>query len=165
MAQSNGIALLELTTRIERPQIAIDEVRYEILHPDELSVIEQARFGRAGRQIDRLAESDENGEDDKLNALIEETARKIAVGVPDDVWVKLNGAIQWAIIDLFTALSLRQKMTVAGAMSRAAGDLDGLFRPASQPTGGQSSPASSGSTASARKRGWKKFLSDWSGLI
>lgn len=160
-----AVAVLDIETLITRPVMTIDGARYEILHPDEVSVIEQARFGRAGRRIDQLAQSDDALDETRLDELVKETARKIAVGVPDDVWAKLTGTHHWAIVDVFTALSLRSKMTVAGAMVRSTGDIDAMFRPVAAQTGEKSSPASSASTEAARKSGWRKFLREWSGLL
>lgn len=152
------IPLLELETLVERPVIAIDDVKYEIIHPNELSIIEQARFGRAGRKIDELQIKESEEAEEELQALVKATAKKIAPDVPDEVWEKTTGAIRWAIVDLFTALSLRQKMTVAGAMAKAAGNLDSLFREEPAPTGGKSSPSSSASTAESQQPGWKATL-------
>lgn len=152
------IPLLELTTLTERPVIDIDGVKYEIIHPNELSVIEQARFGRAGRKIDELQLKEGEEAEAELDQLIKATASKIAPDVPEEVWAKTTGAIRWAIVDLFTALSLRQKMTVAGAMAKAAGNLDSLFRGGLEPTGGKSSPSLSAFTAENPQPGWRNTL-------
>lgn len=159
--------LLDIETLITRPHITIDDQSFEVLHPDELTVIEQARFGRAGRKIDQLAQFDSDDAskveetDAKLKALVEQTARKIVVEVSEETWAKLSGAHHWAIVDVFTALSLRQKMAVAGAMVRSTGDIDAMFRP--EPTGAKSSPASSASTAGQRSTGWLNALRGWFG--
>jgi len=155
-------ALLDLDTLVVRPLINIDEAKFEILHPNELSVIAQARFGRDGRRIDELEKDDSAKAEEELEQLINRTARKIAVGVPDTVWAKLSGSHHWAIVDLFTGLSLRQKMAVAGAMYKASGDMETLFRPQADaspaPTGAKSSPNFNASMEAAPRAGWIKSL-------
>lgn len=157
--------LLDLTTLITRPVIAIDGAKFEILHPDQMSVIEQARMARAAREIDTLTEArpedpDAQADSDlRLDDLIAETARRIAPDVPSEVWEKLSGAQHWAIIELFFALSLQRKMAAAGAMVRATGDLDALIRP----TGAKSSPALSAGLAARPGTGWRSALRALSG--
>lgn len=154
MAEATGKPLLDLDTMIERPFITIDGTRVEVLSAEELSIIENHRFGVWGRRIEQLtAETGEEAEQE-LEQLVSMVARKICVGASDELFAKLPGSQRWAIVDLFTALLLRSKLTVAGAMRTAMGEL-----PAS--IGESSSPVSSGSTADARRTGWKRFLPGW----
>jgi hypothetical protein len=166
MAEAQKGALLDLDTLVERPRISIDGSLYEILSPDELSVADSHRFAIWGRRIDALgkasAEADEatiEGNSAELEALIAKVARRIAVGVPDDVFAKIPGQQRWSIIDVFTALRLRTQLKVAGAMATATGPTPEWMAALSQGSiGGSSFPGFSGSTADARRTGWRRFL-------
>ncbi|MDZ4306981.1 hypothetical protein [Allopontixanthobacter sp.] len=157
------IPLLDLDTLIERRKISIDGELYEILSPDELSVIESHRFGVWGKRIEQLADKEGEEEIKELEALIARASRKILVGVPDEVFARLPGAHQWAVIDLFTGLLLQMKLKVAGAMQTAMGELPEMFRAGIFPTGAQQSPVSSGSMADPPRPGWWTRLLRWSG--
>jgi hypothetical protein len=158
-------ALLDLDTLIERPRIAIDGTAYDILSPAELSVIDSHRFARWGRRIDALERSDAEDEaaETELDALVAKVARRICVGVPEDVFAKVPGRQRRQIIDVFTALLLRNGLKVAGAMMAATGPtpewMIGLQGHLS--TGASWSPGSSGSTADGRRTGWRRFLPRW----
>jgi hypothetical protein len=146
--------LLNLDTLIIRPTVAIDGARYEIMSPDELSILDGHRFGVWGRRINALAENDDDKADQaELEQLIDKVARRVAVGVPDDVFAKLSGAHKQAIADVFTGLLLRNRLGVAGAIAKAAGV------PLS--TGEKSSLSSSGSMVGNRNGGWLKRLLRW----
>ncbi|PTR11759.1 MULTISPECIES: hypothetical protein [unclassified Novosphingobium] len=146
--------LLNLNTLIVRPIIAIDGQRFEIMSPDELSILDGQRFGIWGRRINALAESDDDTADqEELEQLVDKVARKVAVGVPDDVFAKLSGANKQSIADVFTGLLLRNRLGVAGAIAKAAGV------PLS--TGAKSSPSSSGSMVASHNGGWLKRLLRW----
>ena len=157
--------LLDLDTLIERPRIAVDGTMYEILSPDELTVIDSHRFARWGRRIDVLERSDteDAGEETELEALVAKVARRICVGVPDDVFAKVPGRQRRQIIDVFTALLLRNGLKVAGAMVAATGPTPAWLIEAQGQlsTGASWSPGSSGSTAAGRRTGWKRFLPGW----
>jgi hypothetical protein len=151
-------ALLDLDTLVVRPFIMVDGERVEILNPDELSVIESHRFGVWGRRIEALAEQTGKEAEDELEALVATVARKICVGASDELFARLPGSQRWAIIDLFTGLRLRSTLKVAGAMAAATGEMPEALR---HRTGASSSPGSSGSTADARRTGWRRFLPGW----
>lgn len=166
MADTQKRALLDLDTLVERPRISIDGTLYEILSPDELSVADSHRFAVWGRRIDALGkasrEADEAGieaDGTELEALIAKVARRIAVGVPEDVFAKIPGQQRWSIIDVFTALRLRTQLKVAGAMATATGPTpEWMAQLAAGSIGASSFPGFSGSTADARRTGWKRFL-------
>lgn len=167
MTQPQPAALLDLDTLIDRPRIRIDGTLYEILSPNELSVIDSHRFAVWGRRIDSLNragnKADEAIVEDQaaeLEALVTKVSQRIAVGVPADVFAKLPGKQRWAIIDVFTALLLRTQLKVAGAMKAATGPTPDWMLELS-PTGAASSRAFSGSTADGRRTGWKRFLPRW----
>lgn len=161
MADTRSAALINLDTLVARPQIAIDGVRYDILSPDELSVIQSHRFGVWGRRIEALTAETGEAAEEELETLVMMVAQKICVGVPEDVFVKLPGSQRWAIIDVFTGLLLQNRLKVAGAMAAAMGEVPAWMRPL---IGVASSPGSSGFTADARKTGWRRFLPSSSAL-
>lgn len=148
--------LLDLDTLIVRQTIAIDGVRYEIINPDEMSVIASQRAGNRGRRIDEISKGAPESEEGELDRLVDEAAHAILVDVPHEIFAKLSGAQKLAVVDVFTGLLVRSKLGVAGAMAKA---LDQL------PIGANSSPASSASMAGSRIGGWWKRLLGWCGLI
>jgi len=159
MTQKQAPALINLDTLIERPRIAIDGTLYDILSPEELSVLESHRFGVWGRRIEALTAETSKEAEQELDALVATVARKICVGVPDAVFDALPGSQRWAIIDVFTGLLLQTKLKVAGAMAAATGDIPEWM---ASLTGAASFPGSSGFTAEARATGWRRFLPSWS---
>lgn len=148
--------LLSLDTLIIRPMIEIDKISYEIVSPDELSIVDSHRFGVWGRRIAALATSDIEEDDEQLTAMVDKLARKVAVGVPADIFEKLSGAHRMAIVDVFTGLLLHNRLQVAGAIAKAANGGQ---------TGEKQSPGSNASTAAARDGGFTKRLLRWFGLI
>ena len=50
--------LLDIKTLTERPVIAIDGERYEIISPDELSIVDSARFEQWGLRLAEVRASD-----------------------------------------------------------------------------------------------------------
>ena len=151
-----GEPLLNLDTLIVRPAIAIDGTRYEILSPDELSVLESHRFGIWGRRIEEIAAGGDEAESEEYDDLIDRVVRAVAIDLPDAVRIKLSGAQKMAIVDVFTGLLLRNKLGVAGAMATAMGSL---------PTGVSPFPGFSDSTAATRTGGWRARLRGWFGRI
>jgi hypothetical protein len=142
--------LLSLDTLIVRPAVEIDGTRYEVLSPDELTVLETRRFGIWSRRLEELqTEEDDNPEFEELVTTI---ARKVLVDVPEEVFGKLTGTHKIAVVEVFTGLLLRGRMGVAGAIGAAMGDprIGELF-----------SPGYSGSTAGAHASGWRGRLWRW----
>ena len=146
--------LLSLDTLVRRPKVAIDGTQYEMLSPDEMSVLDYQRFGLWHRELVQLQE--DGGEDDPaLEALVDRIARKAMVGVPAGVIGKLSGAQKIAVVEVFTGLLLQTRMRVAGATATAMGQ---------NPSTGESySRGLAGSTAGARASGWRTRLSRWFG--
>lgn len=162
--------VLSLDTLIVRPRVMIDDVAFEILSPDEISVIDSHRFAVSGRRIDELASEIGEEAEEELQGLIDHTARRVLVGVPDAVFAKLSGAHKWAVVDVFTGLLLGNRLGVAGAMQKAMGPsleamaaLTGGLTGSS--TGASALPGSSGSMAGIPDGGWRKRLLRWCGLI
>jgi hypothetical protein len=154
LASSADDVLLDLDTLVKRPVIAIDGVKFEILSPNELSILDSHKFGIWGRRIQVLANLDGEEEEAELERLVDRLARRVSVGVPDDAYAKLSGSHKFAITDVFTGLLLRNRLGVAEAIAKAAGiPLTGVL----------SSLGSSGSTAAAPNGGWLKRLLPWFG--
>lgn len=151
--------ILDLATLIERPTIDIDGTRYEILSPDELSVLDNRRFGLWAQQLEALQQGD--ALDPELAELVTTIARKVLVGVPGDVFDRLSGTHRIAVVELFTGLLLRSRMRVAGAVSAATSGGTDLT---SQLIGEIFSPGSPASMAAPRASGWRRRLSRWFGL-
>lgn len=113
--------LLDLNTMIMRPVISIDGTRFELLSPDELSVLASHRLGVRGRRIEQLSQSDDDQDGEELDKLITEVVEEVLCDVPEEVFAKLTGTHRMAIADVFTGLLLRNKLGVAEAMATAMG--------------------------------------------
>ena len=136
-------ALLELTTLIERPVIAIDGQRYEILSPDELSITDSARFEQWGRQLMKVQTGDLDGENaGEISGILTKLTDWIMVGVPEDVREKLSDAKRLQVAEVFTTL-FRRPATVKAAKQKKA----------SRRTGAKSRRGSNGSTAATPPAG------------
>lgn len=148
--------LFDLSTLITRPVFALDGVKYELFAADELSVLASHRFGVWGREIERLAKSDDPDDGERLEELIDLAAAAAIVDMPADVYAKLTGAHKQTVVDVFTALLLQRALGVAGAMATAIGD---------ERIGEKLFPGFSASSAATRNGGWLKRLLRWCGLI
>ncbi|MEL6485648.1 MAG: hypothetical protein AAFQ13_00695 [Pseudomonadota bacterium] len=169
MAAPTTEPLLDLDTLIKRPFILIDDVKFSVLSPDELSVIQSHGFARKGERIRDLHNTKPTGDEKadakiaaELDALVKATARAALVNIDDETFDKLSGAQQLAIVQVFTALLMRTAISVAGAMHMAAGTTPEIAHP--MQIGGALFPGSSGSTAAPRESGWRRFLLYWFGL-
>lgn len=168
--QASGTAdgpLLDLTTLITRPTIKIDGEIFEILSPDEVSIIDSHRFGLWGRRIQALADLEGEDAEKELAELVSKVARKVAVGVPDEAFAKLPGAHRQAISDVFTGLLLRNRLGVAGAIAKAAGlgaaGLGTAENNEGPPIGERQFRAWSDFMAERQGGGWMKRLRRWFG--
>lgn len=155
--------LLTLDTFISRPTIKIDGKRYDILSPSELSIIESHRFAVAGRKIDALSRQSGKKAEDALDAVIADVARRVTAGVPDEVFGRLTGSARWAIVDVFTALLLGNRLGIAGAMTEAMLGVTTAMAQAASPTGASASPGSNDTTAATSGSGFGSFLRRLSG--
>lgn len=153
--------LLDLDTMVERPVVAIDGTKYEVLSADEISVLDAARFGRWGKRIKELGEATtlSEAEEAELDDLVDRLARKVLVDAPEEVFARLSGNNRWALVDLFTGLLLRRATRVAGAMMTAAG----IEESTSLQTGATSSRDSSGSSVERPPTGLSATLLRWFG--
>ena len=136
--------LLDLNTLIERPTIKIDGKSYEILSPEQLSILDSQRFERWGRQIEALAKDDDKS--DELDALVAKVTDKIMVGVPEDVRGELSNGHRMRVLAVFTGLLLGDQVGAAGA----------TLKVMSRSIGANFSPASNGSSAARPAGGSRK---------
>lgn len=144
--------LIDISTVIERPTVAIDGTRYEILSPDELSVLDSHRLAAWGRRYDALVAKDAPtpDEDQEMSDLVISMSKKIMVGVPEEVRAKLTDAMRQAVIEVFSVLPLGRRLgRLAGAVpataSRSIGARPSLGSSASTaggPDGGSRRPPS-----------------------
>ena len=105
--------LLKIETLIERPVIEIDGTRYEILSPDELSIVDSMRFEQWGRRLSEVKAADLKIEDvGEISDILRKLTDWIMVGVPEDVRGKITEAQRLLVADVFTRL-FRRKETAA----------------------------------------------------
>lgn len=150
---AQSASLLNLDTLVTRPAIEVDGVRYELLSPDELSVLESQRFFKWAQRLDVLREAGEESEE--ADAIVAMIASAAVVAMPEDVFGRLSGIQKLRVAEVFTALLLSSQMSTAGAVAKAMGNLS---------TGDERYRASSASTEAVRASGWKALLSRWFGL-
>lgn len=111
--------VLNITTLITRPHIAIDDKSYAILSVEELSVVDNQRFALWGTELQQLLA--DKAKADELERMIDELAKKVLVGVPEHVFDKLTGTHKFEVVEAFTMLLLRRKAMVAGAIAKSMG--------------------------------------------
>jgi hypothetical protein len=141
--------LLDLTTMLlERQRIRIDGTLYELRSPEELSVLQSARFTRWGGEIERLGQSlggaDHADRDAELTALLRQVAAAALVDVPAAVIERLSGGQAMSIVEVFTTLLLGKRLRLAGAL---------VAQVADRQTGPSSSPGSSAAMAATPDTG------------
>ena len=149
---ANPEPLLDLDTAFERDFILIDDAKFEIYSPEELSVMQSHRFGRWGTRIKQLQSEDGADAEAELQTTVDRAARAAFVEIDDATFAKLSGQQKQAVVEVFTALLLRNAIGVAGAMHKAAGTTNPIE---SQPTTASSSPGLFASMAAALSSGWK----------
>lgn len=126
--------LLTLSTLVERPVVEIDGAAYEMIVPDDVSLLELARMQRMQAKVQAISAKVESTEAD-VAAMAEQLEQLVAMILPElpgDVLARLSDVKRMAIISAF--------VDTVGAK---AGTLPSLT---SRPTGANSSPASSAST-------------------
>ncbi len=140
--------LLDLSTLVARPAIAIDGTRYSMRSPAELSIVESHRFALLADRAN--AAQRPGGDVAEFELAIDEIATGVLVDVPPKVFAKLTGAQKLQVAEVFTGLLLRTRLRAAGAIDQAMGH---------PLTGVRSSPGSSGSSAAPPATGWRARLS------
>ena len=111
--------VLDIKTLITRPHIKIDNKKYAILSVEELSVVDNQRFALWGTELQQLLSDKTKA--DELEAMIDDLAKKVLVGVPDHVFASLTGTHKFEVVEAFTMLLLRRKAMVAGAIAKSMG--------------------------------------------
>ena len=138
---SEPTPLLDLKTLVERPTIAIDGELYEILSPDELSIVDCHRFAAWGNRIDALMAKKAltKSEKKELGKILGDLSDRIMVGVPEALRAKLTDPQRMAVAEVFTRLPLQKRLARLAGGTKTDGS--------QHPTGASSSPASNASTA------------------
>ena len=139
--------ILDLETLVRRPSIVIDGEAYDILSPDELSILDTRRLASQGERLEALLGKEQltTAEESELGKIILAISARIMVGVPSAIAARLTDSQRLAIIGGFTGLLPKELARPAEAQI---GD-----RAGNQPTGAKSSPGSSASMAASREHG------------
>jgi hypothetical protein len=95
--------LLDLETLSrERDTFKVDGVPYELLAPDDFSMVDQSELMRLGRKFKRLQDFDlDEKEAQKIADQLKEFIKRITIGLPDQVNDKLTDAQRMAIVGAF----------------------------------------------------------------
>ena len=144
--------LLDLSTLIVRPTIDIDGTRYELFSADELPVLTSHRLSIWGRRIEAIDAATAESDGDELGELIDNVCRAAIVDLPAEVFAALSGAHKRQVVDVFTALLLRNRLKAAGAMATAMGVPQ---------IGERFFPGFNASLADRPAGGWWKRLRGW----
>ncbi len=151
--------MLDINTLIERPIVGIDGKPYEIIAPEELSIVAGAKVARLGRRLDEKMKLDHPTEADEaaLAQVLKDLTEIIMAPVPEEVRDKLGDAQKLAVIEVFTMLLLARKAKLAGGtmVKQLAGQAfaDLIKNLPKAATGEKSSADASGSTAATHGDG------------
>jgi hypothetical protein len=113
--------LLDLSTVITRPFVRIDGVAYDMVSPDELSVIDYARISAQGKRIGEIEELGAEATDEQkqeYERLLDTVCRRVLLA-PDEIHRKLTTQHRCAVAVTFTALRLTTSLEAAGATQEA----------------------------------------------
>lgn len=145
--------ILDIKTLTERPTIAIDGESYEILSPEEVSVVDHHWFSAQGRRMAALLSKDKlsDKETRELGRIVVDLSDRVMVGVPDAVRDKLTEVHRASIVQVFIELPSGPSATGAPRKRKASS------------TGARSSRVSKGSTAATRPAGSPRRPSSSSG--
>ncbi len=127
-------SLLDLTTLIEQPTIRINDVTHEILHPDQLGVLDFQRLSTMAGRVSVLMKTPEPSDADaeELTAIIKNLTDRIMVGVPADVRDRLTEAQRLAVAEVFMTLPrVQSRKTRRKANPKAATSGSGGSKPRS----------------------------------
>lgn len=155
--------LLDLNTLIERPRVRIDGTSYEILSPDELSILQSEGLARDAGRLERLARTDPPTveAEAELLALVIDLSDRIMVGVPAAVRKRLSEQQRLQIIEVFVLPRLHARMATAmQALGAMTGGPNG-----SRSIGVNGYPGSPASSAAGPAGGSRKPRSPSSGPI
>jgi hypothetical protein len=109
-------ALLDLDTLTERPFVLIDQVKYELRTPEELSVLEHRRLGKIGARLDVIEQLEDASEEDEqeYDQLLKTLTGRVLLA-PDEVKARLKTAQCVAVAVAFTRLRLTTSPSPVGA--------------------------------------------------
>lgn len=150
--------LLDLDTLVVRPTVRIDGVEYEMVAPDELSILEYHRLINLGKRLDAIEQVEEPTEAQEIEYedLLDTLCRRILLA-PDEVHKRLKRPQRAAVALTFTQLRLMASFRTVGALVEAS-QAETATADASdnRTTGASLSPALYGGLVAARKAGSKK---------
>ena len=108
--------LLDLTTLIEQPTIKINKVTYEILHPDQLGVLDFQRLSTMAGTVSALMKKLKPNAADavELTKCIRDLTDRIMFGVPEDVRAKLTESQRLAVAEVFMKVPRVQNRKTRG---------------------------------------------------
>ena len=120
-------SLLDLTTLIEQPTIKINGELYEILHPDQLGVIDFQRLASMGSKVADLLKKSEPDDDDaaQLNTIIVDLTDRIMPRIPLDVRAQLTESQRLLVAEVFMTLPRVQTRKRTQAKTKEPIRLDG----------------------------------------
>ncbi len=138
-------SLLDLKTLIEQPTIKVDGSQYEILHPDQLGILDFQRLSTMAVRLNTLGKKSDTSDDEaaELVTIIEDLTDRIMVGVPADVRAKLTEAQRLAVAEVFMTIPRAQTRTTRKKRRAQA----------SRSGGSRSRSGAKGSTAATRSDG------------
>jgi hypothetical protein len=98
--------LLDLTTLIEQPTIRINKVSYEILHPDQLGVLDFQRLATMAGSISALTKKRKITDEDavEVSAVIKDLTDRIMRDIPAEVRDGLTESQRLAVAEVFMML-------------------------------------------------------------
>lgn len=148
--------LFTLDDRPERDYIVVDGQHYEVLLPEELTLVQHQRLMRVCPRYDALMALDRALTDDEATELTGLVARivEIVLQAPADIRARLRESEQLAIVLAFTGLS-RRLLQPSTRAETTVQQMRALAEPAARPAapsiGAKKSRASRGSTRAPRR--------------
>ena len=90
--------LLDLDTLAERPFVLIDQVKYELRTPEEVSVLEHRRLGKLGARLDAIEKTEDPSEEEEqeYEQLLKTLSGRVLLA-PDEVKARLNSSQRVAV--------------------------------------------------------------------
>ncbi len=112
--------LLDLDTLAERPFVLIDQVKYELRTPEEVSVLEHRRLGKLGARLDAIEKTEDPSEEEEqeYEQLLKTLSGRVLLA-PDEVKARLNSSQRVAVAVAFTRLRQTSRPSLAGAKTKA----------------------------------------------
>ncbi len=100
---------LKIETKSIRPPITIDGGDYELVSPDELTIVQHQMLASCGRRMERLMTRDDLTEDEQaeLTGAIHNSTAMILKHVPEEVRTKLQDMHLLMILNFYAEIPLR----------------------------------------------------------